>query len=195
MAKYDLDFKMKVVGEYLSGANGYKLSAKKYHIKSSQDIIKWVNAYKTLGVEGLKRSHKNNTYRVDFKLKAIAMYEESEKSYQNVANALGLNNPSLIARWRQEYHAYGVEGLSRRKGRPPLSKEDPAKKEIKAPSKPLKINDLELANKRIEELEYELKMQTIKNEYLEMLRSLRQEKAMKTKQESSTSSENKKDLP
>lgn len=67
------------------------------------------------------------------------------------------------------------------------------KKEKHTRSKSLKIDDLELANKRIEELEYQLKMQTIKNEYLEMLRSLRQQKAMKTKQESSTSSDNKKD--
>ena len=49
------------------------------------------------------------------------------------------------------------------------------------------------ANNRIKELEHELKMQKIKHEYLELLRSLRQEKARKKKQESSTSSEDKKD--
>lgn len=123
------------------------------------------------------------------------MYESSEKSYQEVANELGLNNPSLIARWRKEYQEQDIKGLSRKQGRPTLSKKDKGKKEQQAPSKPLKINDLELANQRIEELEYELKMQTIKNEYLEMLRNLRQQKAMKTKQESSTSSDNKKDTP
>lgn len=194
MAKYDLEFKLKVVEEYLSGSLGLNSLAKKYHLKSSNNIRKWVNAYETLGVEGLKRSRKSNSYTVDFKIKAITMYESSEKSYQAVANELGLNNPSLIAQWRQEYHEHGIEGLSRRKGRPPLSKEDPGKKNSQAPSKSEKITDLEQANKRIEELEYELKMQTIKNEYLEMLRSLRLQKAMKTKQESSTSSVDKEDL-
>lgn len=108
MAKYSLEFKMKVVKEYLSGTIGYKRLAKKHHMKSDKQIINWVNAYRTLGIDGLKRSRKNNTYRVDFKLKAITMYEESEKSYQDVANELQLNNSSLIARWRKEYHEYGI---------------------------------------------------------------------------------------
>ncbi|EHR36840.1 hypothetical protein ACWOB1_05360 [Facklamia languida] len=75
-----------------------------------------------------------------------------------------------------------------------MSKKKRMSTEKRTSSIPLKLTDLGRANKRIEELEYELKMQTIKNEYLEMLRSLRQQKAMKTKQESSTSSDNKKDL-
>lgn len=194
MAKYSLEFKMNIVSEYLSGTMGIKGLTKKYKIKSSQELSTWVNAYKTLGIKGLMRSRKNKAYSVNFKLKAITMYETSEKSYQTVANELGLNNPSLIARWRQEYHNHGIEGLSRKQGRPPMSKKEGMSPEKRTSSIPSKITDLEQANKRIEELEYELKMQTIKNEYLEMLRSLRQQKAMKTKQESSTSSDNKKDL-
>lgn len=195
MAKYSLEFKMKVVGEYLSGTIGVDPLARKYGFKTNNQVRRWINAYQTLGIEGLKRSRGNKTYSVDFKLKAITIYEASEKSYQDVANELGLNNPNLIARWRKEYHNHGIEGLSRKQGRPPLSKNDEPNKEKQTPSKPLKINNLDQANKRIEELEYELKMQTIKNEYLEMLRSLRQQKAMKTKQESSTSSDYKKDTP
>lgn len=193
MAKYTLDFKMTVVAEYLSGTIGLNSLTKKYKLKSTQQIRRWVNAYQTLGVEGLKRSRKNNSYSVEFKLKAIAMYETSEKSYQEVANELGLNNPPLITAWRQAYHDHGIEGLSRKRGRPTMSKKKKAKNEKQiAASQPLKITDLEQANKRIEELEYELKMQTIKNKYLEMLRSLRLQKATKTKQESSTSSDKKK---
>lgn len=102
MAKYSLDFKMKVVKEYLSGTMGFNKLAKKYNMKSNKQIWKWVNAYQTLGVDGLKRSRKNNSYSVEFKIKAITLYESSEKSYQDVANELGLNNPSLITRWRKE---------------------------------------------------------------------------------------------
>lgn len=120
MAKYSLEFKMNVVSEYLSGTMGIKALTKKYKIKSSQQLITWVNTYKTLGIKGLMRSRKNKTYSVNFKLKAITMYEASEKSYQAVVNELGLNNPSLIARWiarwRQEYHNHWIEGLSRKQG-------------------------------------------------------------------------------
>lgn len=106
--KYSLEFKMKVVAEYISGTIGLNRLAKKYHFKTSTQIRKWINAYKTLGVEGLTGSRKNKVYSVDFKLKAITMYEASEKSYQNLANDLGLNNPSLLVRWRQEYHKEGL---------------------------------------------------------------------------------------
>ncbi len=128
MAKYSLEFKMKVVGEYLSGSISLKTLAKKYNFKSDKQIRTWINAYRTLGVEGLKRSRENKSYSIAFKLKAIAIYEASEKSYQDIANELGLNNPSLIVRWRKEYHDHGIEGLSRKKGRPPLSKKDPNEK-------------------------------------------------------------------
>lgn len=150
----------------------------------------------SLGVEGLKRSRKNNSFSVDFKLKAITMYETSEKSYQSVTNELGLNNPSLITRWCKQYREAGIAGLSQQKGRPPLSKKEKKEKtQTNESSNPLEFTDLEKANHRIKELEHELKMQKIKNEYLELLRSLRQEKARKQKQESSTSSEDKKDTP
>lgn len=73
-----------------------------------------------------------------------------------------------------------------------MSRKDLASK-AKLPSSksPNDITDLELANQRIKELEHELRMQTIKLKYLEMLRSLRLEEATKAKQESSTSSEKK----
>lgn len=73
-----------------------------------------------------------------------------------------------------------------------MSRKDLANK-AKLPSSkpPNKITDPELANQRIKELEDELRMQTIKLKYLEMLRSLRLEEATKAKQEPSTSSEKK----
>lgn len=194
MAKYNFEFKMKIVAEYLSGTIGMNRLAKKYGFESNNQIRRWIHAYKILGVQGLKRSRKNNSYSVDFKLKAITMYETSEKSYQSVANELGLNNPSIITRWCKEYREGGITGLSQQQGRPPLSKKDKKEKtQTNKSSHPLEISDLEKANNRIKELEHELKMQKIKNEYLELLRSLRQEKARKKKQESSTSSEDKKD--
>lgn len=185
---------MKVVAEYLSGTIGLKSLAKKYQMKSDRQIRRGTHAYQNLGVQGLKRSRNNRSYSVDFKLKAITMYETSEKSYQDVANELGLNNPPLIASWRKAYHEQGIDGLSHKRGRPALLKKDLASK-AKLPSSkpPNKITDLELANQRIKELEHELRMQTIKLKYLEMLRSLRLEEATKEKQESSTSSEKKKD--
>ena len=56
MAKYDYEFKKKVVNAYMNGEGGKQFLANKYGVKSPQDIIKWVNAFKSFGDEGLMLS-------------------------------------------------------------------------------------------------------------------------------------------
>lgn len=46
MSKYNLEFKLKLVKEYLEGNIGCTSLAKKYNIKSEIVIIRWVNATK-----------------------------------------------------------------------------------------------------------------------------------------------------
>lgn len=83
-----------------------------------------------------------------------------------------------------QYRQDGIAGLSKKRGRPSMAdKEKPIKKK---PSKKLPEDE---KDKRIKELEYELRLQKIKNEYLELLRSLGQEETKK-KQESSSNSGN-----
>ncbi len=83
-----------------------------------------------------------------------------------------------------QYRQDGIEGLSKKRGGPSMAdKEKPTKKK---PSKKLPEDE---KDKRIKELEYELRLQKIKNEYLELLRSLGQEETKK-KQESSSNSGN-----
>lgn len=53
MTKYDLELKITIVNEYLSGTISYPYLAKKYRIRVS-DIQDWVMIYKTNGIEGLK---------------------------------------------------------------------------------------------------------------------------------------------
>lgn len=187
MAKYDLEFKKKVVSEYLTGNESLRSLAKKHNIPAKRTIEQWVHNYKTYGLEGLKRSRKNASYSIELKLEAIKTYETSEKSYQDICDELDINNLSLISTWRKQYHENGIDGLSRTKGRPPL-KENKKQKPVELASKETN-EELETAKKRIKELEYALELEQIKNEYLEQLRSLRRQKAMKTKQESSTNSE------
>ena len=46
MAKYDFEFKKKVVEAYLRGEGGYQTLSKKYGLKSTRQIGYWVKAYK-----------------------------------------------------------------------------------------------------------------------------------------------------
>lgn len=75
MSKYSEEFKLKVVLDYLNGTQGYKLMAKKYHVKAESQVRRWVRAYKEFNRNGISGKNKKATYPVQFKL----------------------NNPSLIA--------------------------------------------------------------------------------------------------
>ena len=55
MSKYNDEFKLKVVQEYLSGSLGYTLLAKKYDIPSETAIKNWVKAYQSFDIKGFMR--------------------------------------------------------------------------------------------------------------------------------------------
>ena len=98
MAKYSTEYKLKIVREYLAGQGGYRALSKRHEITESQ-IEHWVKAYRAFGENGLKRSRAQQTYSFEFKRSAVECYLSSEASYQDVALAHGLNNPSMLVRW------------------------------------------------------------------------------------------------
>ncbi|EOW1974138.1 helix-turn-helix domain-containing protein, partial [Enterococcus faecalis] len=149
MAKYSFEFKLKLVHNYLSGQGGLRFLAKKYGFKDSSQISKWINAYKELGEEGLLRSQKNKNYSVQFKLDAIELYLTTELSYQEVANLLKMNIPSLIANWLRTYQKFGIEGLSKQKGRPPTMPKKKQKESQPLPSERSQVEKLEKENRML----------------------------------------------
>ena len=122
MAKYSTEFKMKLVKEYLEGKIGYRELAKKYNIPNKRAIQTWVSAYKTQGYDGLKVSRRNNNYSLEFKLNVVNLYLTGEMSYQSLANELKINNPSMIARWVNDFREKGIEGLKPKKREEDLQK-------------------------------------------------------------------------
>ena len=52
MAKYDFEFKKKVVEAYLRGEGGYQTLSKKYGLKSTRQIGYWVKFYNKLEMMG-----------------------------------------------------------------------------------------------------------------------------------------------
>ncbi|WP_172372350.1 helix-turn-helix domain-containing protein [Sporosarcina jiandibaonis] len=51
MAKYNEEFKIKLVTEYLDGNIGYRSLAKKYNMGSQTSIRAWVKAYESQGMD------------------------------------------------------------------------------------------------------------------------------------------------
>ena len=170
MAKYSTEFKMKLVKEYLEGKIGYKELAKKYNIPNKCAIQTWVSAYKTHGYDGIKVSRSNNNYSLEFKLNVVNLYLTGEMSYQSLANNLKINNPSIIARWVNEYRKKGIEGLRpKKRGRPSkMAKTPEESKDIKLEStsqltneedNPLNEAQLKEKIKKLEEKNYWLQLE------------------------------------
>ena len=114
MAKYSTECKLKVVQEYLAGHGSYETLSKRYHVPRTP-FQRWVKAYKTFGVDGLKPSHTKKIYTLEFKRSAVECYLLTGASYQDVATIFGLNNSTLLVRWTNEVvheAAQGGENLS-----------------------------------------------------------------------------------
>ena len=188
MAKYSYEFKMNVVQEYLNGNGGFTYLSQKYSIPSKSNIKKWVDAYREFGTEGITRSRQKNNYSFQFKLSVVELYLSSEVSYQELALSQGINNPSLITRWVNDFRIAGPDALRpKKKGR----KKTLDIREFKKPSKSNKEKPMDTSAEHIKELEDELLKLRIENAYLKELRRLRlEEEALLRKQrESSTVSE------
>lgn len=158
MAKYDKAFKLAVVKAYLNGQDSYVTIAKKFNIASHSTVIKWVKGYQTFGVAGLERRNIKKSYTVQFKLDVLDYKLRTGKSYQEVANAYGMTEPSLPANWMKTWSKYGIEGLSKPKGRPTMSKKKTNKNQSKLT--------------REQELESEVELLRAENAYLKKLRAL-----------------------
>ena len=178
MAKYSTECKLKVVQEYLAGHGSYETLSKRYHVPRTP-FEEWVKAYQAFGEDGLKRSRAQQTYSFEFKRSAVECYLSTEASYQEVAIAFGLNNPSLLVRWTKEYRSGGVDALRPKpKGRAPAM---PRKK--KEQTKDLPQDETAQQLKALQDENLKLR---IENAYLKELRRLRLQEEMQSKKQGSS---------
>ena len=153
MAKYSSEFKLHVVNEYLQGTLGYRLLAKKYHIPRKSQIETWVRQYKQTGRSGVQRKEKQE-YTGEFKLNVLNDMKTTGASYSQTAIHFGLSEIGTIANWKADFLKDGAGAFFKSKGRPqnPMTK-------LKASKQPKTLT-------REQQLEEELKLLRIENEYL-----------------------------
>ena len=169
MAKYNTEFKMKVVKEYLEGNIGYNKLAKKYSIPNKCVIQRWVSSFKTQGYDGIKVSRRNNNYSLDFKLNVVNLYLKGEMSYQSLADELNINNPSIITRWVIDFREKGIEGLKpKKRGRPSKMPKTTKNTENYNKDSNNKLTDLQQNQLTERELKEEIKKLKEKNYWLEL---------------------------
>ena len=177
-----MECKLKIVREYLAGKGSYEALSKQYKIASGH-IKTWVKVYEAFGAKGLERSRAQQTYTFEFKRSAVECYLSTEASYQEIAIALGLNNPTLLVRWTKEYRSGGVDALRPKpKGRAPTM---PKQRKERLQDSPQDETAQQLKALQDENLRLRIEIA-----YLKELRRLRlQEKMQSKRQGSSTASE------
>lgn len=158
MSKYSPEFKLKIVTEYLQGTLGYHSLAKKYQIPSQSQIETWVRQYKLEGKNGLQAKEKQ-AYPGEFKLNVLNYMKTTGASYSQTAIYFGISDLGTIANWKATFLKDGVEALFKSKGRPqnPMTK-------LKASKQPKTLT-------REQQLEEEIKLLRIENEYLKKCRA------------------------
>jgi transposase len=188
MAKYIYQFKKEVVNAYLNGEGGHKYLAEKYSITGKSMVLKWINAYKEFGDEGLMRSRKNETYTFEFKLHVVELYLTTEVSYQELALSVGMNNPPLITKWVNDFRIAGPDAL---RPKPKGRKKSMESSKNSHPKKQVDIKPIDTSAEHVKQLEDELLRLKIENAYLKELRRLRleEEALLKKQRELSTASE------
>ncbi len=159
MTKYDYELKKQAVKAYLNGEGGYEFISKKYGITAKALVEKWVNAYKTLGDDGLKLKNKHTNYPIQFKLEVINYMATTKSSLRETANHFGMDNYSLIEAWKLKFLSGGSKALSRKSGRPSMGKNKNVKKK-------------KLTREQELELEYENELLRAELAFIKKLRAL-----------------------
>ena len=188
MAKYNFEFKKKIVLEHLESGIGSKLLARKYNVKSAKQIRQWIHNYNEFGDDGLKRSREKQNYSYEFKLHMVESYLSNEVSYEELALANGITNYTMLSRWGDAFRVAGPEGLRpRKKGR----KKTLDKSTESINTQPIEEKSLDTSAEHVKELEDELLKLRIENAFLKELRRLRleDEAKMRERLESSAASE------
>ena len=188
MAKYSFAYKKKIVLEYLQGKGSYHELAAKYSIDFT-NIRHWVRNYNANGDDGLKRSRKQSNYSFEYKLHMVELYLSSEVSYQELALSQGIDSPSMIAKWVNDFRIAGTDALRpKKKGR---KKSLDSREQTKDVVRSVDKTSATISTERIKQLEDELLKLRIENAYLKELRRLRleEEALLKKQRELSTASE------
>ena len=172
MAKHSYEFKKQLVLEYLDNQGSYASISQKHGMSGSCQLKTWVAAYKKLGDNGLKRSRSRKEYSFEEKLSVVESYLTSELSYQELALQMGSNNPSMLARWVNDFKIAGPDALRpHRKGR----KKTLSTSQSRETEAQVQYTEVDTRAEHVKELEDELLKLRIENAVLKELRRLRLE--------------------
>lgn len=157
--KYDYELKLKICKEMEKTGIGSRAISHKYPL-SRQDISHIFKLYKKYGPYILKHNYTNWTKQQ--KEEAIKRVLSGE-SIHNVSIDIGLSSFSTLSLWIKEYKKNGYTIVERKRGRRPMNKSSPKRKNS-------------TQDERLKQLEKENLELRIENEYLKKLDALVQKR-------------------
>jgi transposase len=178
MSKYNQEFKLKVIQDYLSGRNGLKQVGLRYEV-DSRAIAKWVARYRQHGIASFDK--RGVHYPAQFKLEVLSYMSEHTLSINQVSAHFNIPAPATVAVWLKRYEQGGEASLhARPRGRPKVKC---------AMNKPFEPSNKDIDQLNAQELMRELQLLRAENAYLKKLQALVQSKqlAQLTKRKSSLS--------
>lgn len=147
MVKYDKQFKLKVVKQYIPNRHGVTAVAQAHELTPSM-VGRWIAAYRSHGQAALVK--KSSSYTSKFKLSVLRRMWRNELSYSQTAALFDIRGVGTIQRWEREYHAGGVDALVPKRGRYKVRQKPPK------PPKPIatKADQARSREELLEEVEY-----------------------------------------
>jgi transposase len=160
MTKYNEQFKLAVVQQYLSDTPGFKALAKTHGLHRKM-VEQWVNLHRLHGTAGLEK--KFTHYSAEFKLSVLRHMWDGELSQSQVAAVFNIRSPGCIRHWERCYHSGGLDALIPRPRGKPKNMSTP---DIKPPLPP------DGAEHTREELVVEVNQLRMEVAYLKKLKAL-----------------------
>ena len=172
MSKYDTQFKLAVVQDYLKN-RGERRIARLYDVNPKY-VTEWALAYQAHGLASLE-PRKYRQYTTAFKLEVLQYMRDHQVSVSPTAAHFNIASPSTIVVWQRLYNEGGITALQPKSKGAPLQFKP---KDIRALlAKPLTDLTHEELLRRAQYLEVE-------NAYLKKLEALAQQKHLASKNKS-----------
>lgn len=108
MVRYDEQFKLKAVQQFLRADASYRQVAAAYSVEVSQ-LRRWVASFKAHGRSGLAR--KSERYSVQLKVEVLERGRNEGLSDRQLAALYNIRSTGQIGKWRSRYDAGGMSAL------------------------------------------------------------------------------------
>ena len=126
--KYQVELKIKIVQEYLTGKQSIKSLAKQYGVGVTS-IKEWIVLYRHNGITVLESENQNQVYSEEIKREAVKEYLSGKGSTITITAKYGMRSTMQLRNWIKEYNSgrgfrRKMSGGSRMKEARPTTEEE-----------------------------------------------------------------------